>query len=588
MNEQITSGLIRALGGCDNVAEVTNCMTRVRVMVADEKVVDENGIKETDTVLGLVHDRACSYEIVVGPGRSREYAQELGRLCAAKSSVTEQKKKYTAAAFCKIIGDIFIPLIPGTITAGICGGLASLIKGIVPDYEAQQGWYAVYLVLNLIQSSFLTYITAWAGYRAAERFGTIPILGGMLGMLTSLGGINDLSKLLGLYNEEAFLNSVLIAGRGGVLAVVLGVFLMAKLEKFIDRRIPNAMKVMFTPLLTMLLFVVPYVFLVMPAMGFLSSAICDGLWPVCMSGNAVVRMLVGYVSAAIFLPLVSMGLHHGLVGLYAIQLETIGYITLYPALCMAGAGQVGAALSIRTLARKADNRKMVSIIDGALPAGILGIGEPLIYGVTLPLGKPFITAGLGAGFGGAFVMLMQSTSRTWGLSGVLGIFAMTEGSNLSLKSMMVYLIGLSISVVMGWLITRAVIRPENLLHNDDSDDGITVDEITKEDAGMAHGASVSVRHGDTILSFGEPNVFFYTIKDPVGIHARPAGALVKLAKNYKSEIIFSAGEKSAKANSIIHLMSLGAKQGTRLKVEAHGEDEREALMALRKYLSEHL
>ena len=81
---------------------------------------------------------------------------------------------------------------------------------------------------------------------------------------------------------------------------------------------------------------------------------------------------------------------------------------------MAGAGQVGAAIAIFIKAKKVKNLRMQKTIIGALPAGFLGVGEPLIYGVTLPMGKPFITAGLGAGFGGAFVMLMHVMSIAWG------------------------------------------------------------------------------------------------------------------------------------------------------------------------------
>ena len=101
-------------------------------------------------------------------------------------------------------------------------------------------------------------------------------------------------------------------------------------------------------------------------------------------------------------------------------------------------------------------------------------------------------------------------------------------------------------------------------------------------------STLHVRHGDVIMRFGNSSSFLYTVKDPVGIHARPAGALVSLAKQYKSDIVFSAGEKSAHADSIIALMSLGATQGTQLKIEAHGEDAQEALAALRSFMSEHL
>lgn len=97
-----------------------------------------------------------------------------------------------------------------------------------------------------------------------------------------------------------------------------------------------------------------------------------------------------------------------------------------------------------------------------------------------------------------------------------------------------------------------------------------------------------IRHGDVILRMGDRDSFVYTIKDPVGIHARPAGALVKLAGAFKSEISFSANGQTVSAESIIALMSLGAKQGTQLKIEAHGEDAQEALAALRSFLFENL
>ena len=181
-----------------------------------------------------------------------------------------------------------------------------------------------------------------------------------------------------------------------------------------------------------------------------------------MSESVFVRIIAGYISSLLFLPMVAMGMHHGLVALYTVQLETLGFVTLYPALAMAGAGQVGAALAIYLKAKKVGNRRIQSVISGALPAGILGVGEPLIYGVTLPMGKPFITAGLGAGFGGAFVMAMQVASTTWGPSGLLALFVMTGGPSGATMSIVYYAIGLVISYVMGYIITNIAIRPEEV------------------------------------------------------------------------------------------------------------------------------
>lgn len=469
--------ILACLGGRRNIITVTNCMTRLRIVTKTEARVNENGLREMPDVLGLVHDRDCSYEIVVGPGKSRKYADrfhEMGLPSAVgdpdpaddwkknKETIRSGQKDNKLKSALKVIGDIFVPLIPGVIVAGLCAGIASLIAQLVPDYANIPAWNIVYTLLSLINTAFMTYITAWAGYRAAERFGATPILGGMLGLITSLDGINTISASLGLYHETQPLQSILRAGRGGVLAVIAGVLILSFVEKKIRKILPDSLDVVFTPLLSMILVVIPYILIVMPLLGYVSSAIVWAFGKACMAESPVIRILTGYLAATVFLPLVAAGMHHGMVALYSVQLQEIGYITLYPALAMAGAGQVGAALAIMRKAKKKNNKQLVSVIRGALPAGFLGVGEPLIYGVTLPLGKPFITAGIGAGFGGAFVMLMQVASTTWGPSGLLGIFVMTEGPGGPVMNIICYLIGLLISYIMSFVITNLFISADDI------------------------------------------------------------------------------------------------------------------------------
>ena len=154
--------------------------------------------------------------------------------------------------------------------------------------------------------------------------------------------------------------------------------------------------------------------------------------------------------------MVLLGLHHGLIPIYAVQLEAFGGVSLFPVLAMAGAGQVGAAIAIYLVAKKVKNERIQKVITGALPAGFLGVGEPLIYGVTLPLFKPFITAGLGAGFGGAYVMLTHVMSSAWGPSGLVAIAIIQP------QHMLNYFFGLVISYVAGFIITKLVIKPKDL------------------------------------------------------------------------------------------------------------------------------
>ena len=371
-------------------------------------------------------------------------------------------KKYRIRNALRVIGDIFIPLLPGIICAGLCGGFATLIAQTVPNYADNNIWAFIYHILTLINTAMMSFLTAWAGYRAAERFGGTPILGGMLGMITSLDGINQIAAIMGLYNAEIPLDSVLCSGKGGILAVIAGALLIAYVERTIRRVMPKSVDVVFTPLLTMFLCVIPYIVFIMPLFGYASGGIVWLFSQACLSENVFIRAISGYFAAAAFLPLVAAGMHHGLVALYSVQLSELGYVTLYPALAMAGAGQVGAALALWKKAKKVGNDNLCSVISGALPAGLLGVGEPLIYGVTLPLGKPFLTAGLGAGFGGAFIMVTQVAATTWGPSGLLGAFVMTAGPGGSGRSVLLYLIALVISYIGGYIMTNLLYREEEL------------------------------------------------------------------------------------------------------------------------------
>lgn len=302
-------------------------------------------------------------------------------------------------------------MIPAIIAAGLCGGFASLIENLVPGYKDNIFWYTSNQVLTIIKVSFLSYIGVFVGYRAAERFGGTPALGGMIGLITHLPEIDTLAKLVGI-NSLISGVTLLDMGAGGVIAALVGAWCITKVESFIRKRIHPNIDMIVTPILSIIIVTVPYIFVVMPAANFISSGIAVGVEATIMSDNVIVRGLAGFVSAALFLPLVAMGMHHALIPIYTVQLQSIGYISLYPALCMGGFGQVGAAIAIYIVAKRLRNNRLRKVISGSIVAAVLGVGEPMIYGVTLPLFRPFITAGLGAGFGGAICCILQCGSVT--------------------------------------------------------------------------------------------------------------------------------------------------------------------------------
>ncbi|MDU4327068.1 MAG: PTS transporter subunit EIIC, partial [Clostridium celatum] len=278
----------------------------------------------------------------------------------------------------------------------------------------------------------------------------------MIGAISISANIVAISQTFGLYDEAVPLNSILTTGKGGIIGVIMGVYILAKIEKAIRKRLPDVLDLILTPLLTLLITGILFVFIIMPVAGFISDGLVAVLSIIINSSNPVVSVISGYVLAALFLPMVLLGLHHGLIPIYAVQLEAMGGVSLFPVLAMAGAGQVGAAIAIYLIARKINNERLKQVIVGALPAGFLGVGEPLIYGVTLPMFKPFITAGLGAGFGGAYVMLTHVLANAWGPSGLVAIPIMQP------QSMLNYFIGLCISYIAGFIITYFVIKESDV------------------------------------------------------------------------------------------------------------------------------
>ncbi|MCK8817858.1 PTS transporter subunit EIIC [Natroniella sulfidigena] len=468
-NKELVLKIVELVGSEKNIQQVTNCMTRLRFKLNDSSLVKLEALKELDGVLGVVEDETL--QVVVGPGKAAKLLNLLqknvdleGDLEVGedweenKDRVKGKQKQSKLKQGLRMIGEIFIPLIPAIIAAGIFNGFAGLITNFqsTGTLPAEGFWQITQLILSLLGGAFLSYFAIFTGINAAKQFGATEGLGGMIGALTIMEQIDDISQAVGMYNAETPLESILISGRGGIIGVIIGVFLLSIVEKKVRKIVPDVLDLIFTPVISLSIMALGMVFVVMPLSGFISDGMVNFLSLLVSSEIAAVNIMSGFILAALFLPMVLLGLHHGLIPIYALQLESMGGVSLFPVLAMAGAGQVGAAIAIYLKAKKVNNDKLKQIISGALPAGILGIGEPLIYGVTLPLGKPFITAGLGAGFGGAFIMLQDVMSSAWGPSGISAIPLMQPGS------MLTYFLGLAISYLGGFVITYFFIKEQEI------------------------------------------------------------------------------------------------------------------------------
>ena len=418
-NNTLAKLLVDDFGGSDNLIEVINCMTRVRVKVKDSSKVNYGAIKSREGVMGLVE--GDQIQVVLGPGKSEKVAKAMAEISNAKLSeelaagtdlerrTRENKEAYKAKQtqsgfkkFTATIASIFVPLIPAFVGAGLIGGIASVLSNMATAGTLTgDGVNNLIQILNVMKNGLYAYLNIFIGINTAKVFGANEGLGGVVGGMVYLTGMNPDMPI-----SNIFLGTPLAAGQGGVIGVLISVFLLSKIENALHKIIPDSLDIILVPMLSLLAVGLLTMFIIMPFAGLISNGLIGFINGVINIGGAV----SGFILGALFLPMVMLGLHQILTPIHVAMIEQQGATYLLPILAMAGAGQVGAALAILVKCR--NNKQITTIAKGGLPVGFLGIGEPLIYALTLPMGKAFITACLGGGIGGAVIGAIGSIGST--------------------------------------------------------------------------------------------------------------------------------------------------------------------------------
>lgn len=418
--QQLAERIIAAVGGMDNIDSVVNCMTRVRIKVLDENKVDDQELRHIDGVMGVIHDERI--QVVVGPGTVNKVANHMAELSGVKlgdpiphhhndsekmdyKSYAADKAKANKEAHkakqkngksnkvLKSIANIFIPLIPAFIGAGLIGGIAAVLSNLMVAGYISGAWITQLItVFNVIKDGMLAYLAIFTGINAAKEFGATPGLGGVIGGTTLLTGIAGKNILMNVFTGEP-----LQPGQGGIIGVIFAVWILSIVEKRLHKIVPNAIDIIVTPTIALLIVGLLTIFIFMPLAGFVSDSLVSVVNGIISIGG----VFSGFIIGASFLPLVMLGLHHIFTPIHIEMINQSGATYLLPIAAMAGAGQVGAALALWVRCKR--NTTLRNTLKGALPVGFLGIGEPLIYGVTLPLGRPFLTACIGGGIGGAVI-----------------------------------------------------------------------------------------------------------------------------------------------------------------------------------------
>lgn len=447
----------------ENILHAANCMTRLRLQLAQAAPETAAQLKALEGVIG-VNQTDTELQVILGPGAAEQTAVAFQQLLQAaraqaqaqgkekaqpapsgqnsqnqendirqKYSIGDGKKLHAdikaknATPFkllLKKISGIFIPLIPGFIACGLITGLLNLLLKSEPAL-ADMAWIKM---LAIMGNAIFYGMNLFVGFNAAKEFGGSPILGGILAAVITHPALKDI--MLG--SEQ------LQPGRGGIIAVLLVTAFGAWLELRLRKIIPTMLDLLLTPLLTILIAGFAALFILQPIGGMIATAIGDGVTIAIHEGGA----MTGFILGGLWLPIVMLGIHQAMTPIHVQLIQEYGVTLLLPILAMAGCGQIGACLAVYF---KTKNKFLKKTILSALPVGIMGIGEPLIYGVTLPLGRPFITACIGGAFGGAVQAAFSIGSSAIGISG-LPLTTVTSQP-------LIYLLGILTSYIAGFALT---------------------------------------------------------------------------------------------------------------------------------------
>lgn len=454
MAGSLAQNILDGLGGPSNIKQLENCMTRLRVSVANPEKVDKAKLEGLPKVLSVI-DARPEFQVVLGPGVADNVCKEIKELGidvkqgeAVYDSVTP---KMTGKSILEFLSRVFAPLIPIFAGAGLLFGIKQVFVLIFdltgaaffnPAAVADGG--SVFMAaLALLAGTFFTFLNIAIAMSACKQLGGNPYLG-----LVAGGIVSNVGNLAGA--SMGILGLTFTNGRGGALAALAAGALCAVVEKAVKKHTPGSLAVHMPSLVTIVVVGLLTLFVLQPLLGFVMDLITNIILWCFNTAGPLATALVGFM----WLPMVMLGVHQGLTPIQTQLIQELGYTPLYPAGSMAGGGQVGASIAL--LVKYRNRKGLKKAIHGGLPAGILGIGEPLIYGVSMPLGRVFWCACAGAAVGATILgFFPNSGSVTINVSGILGTLVNTQP--------LVYLMAYAVSILAGFLIVYFVgAKPEDL------------------------------------------------------------------------------------------------------------------------------
>jgi len=446
MNYHTTAtALLPLLGGKENIASAAHCATRLRLVLVDDSKIDKAAIDRLDGVKGCFSN-AGQIQIIFGTGIVNKVFAEFSKVAGitetSKAELTDiaAQKLNPLQRVARLLSNIFVPIIPAIVASGLLMGLL----GMVRTYGWANPDSAIFIMLDMFSSAAFIILPVLIGFTAAREFGGNPYLGATLGGILTHPALTNAWGVAGGFKTMDFfgLDVAMIGYQGTVFPVLLAVWFMSLLEKRLRKVIPNALDLILTPFLTVIITGFVALLFIGPA----GRALGDGISFVLSTLIDQAGWLAGLVFGGTYSAIVITGIHHSFHAIEAGLLgnPNIGVNFLLPIWSMANVAQGGACLAVYFKTR--DVKIKAIAVPSALSA-LLGITEAAIFGINLRFMKPFLAALAGGALGGAWVVANHVGMTAVGLTGIPGIAIVQANSVIS------YLIGLVIAFGAAFIIS---------------------------------------------------------------------------------------------------------------------------------------
>lgn len=400
--------ILSGVGGRENVKSVVHCATRLRFKLKDNAKASADTLKRNPGVI-MVVESGGQFQVVIGNHVGEVFdALAMKGEESGESASNHGGKENIFARFIDVISGIFTPFIGILAASGILKGFLSLALAL--------GWISSdgggYRVLFAASDALFYFFPIILGYTAGKKFGGNPFI------TMAIGGAMTHPLMIAAFDSSLVANSVALDFFGipltfinyssSVIPIIFAAWASCWLEKRINPRLPSAIRNFFTPLICLVV-IVPLTFLLIgPTATWASQQLANGYQFI----HGVSPLIAGLFIGALWQVCVIFGLHWGLVPMMINNLSVLGHDTLMPLVLPAVMGQAGATLGV--LLRTKD-LKLKGIAGSAFSASLFGITEPAVYGVTLPLRRPFIFGCVGGAIGAAVLGFYHSTTYSFGM-----------------------------------------------------------------------------------------------------------------------------------------------------------------------------